>query len=237
MRTGEDSSQQGLTKTSAKLQATLLGGRAYDGCGFVYCFEDGETMRKTLFACMTVVVVAFAACSQKATPPPAAATTTAETPMVPVGTVKDVMKGIVDPTSKAIWDAVSTESGKNGIVEKVPKTDEEWAVIEHTALSLAEAANLLKVPGRHMSLPEQANTKSTPDAPELTPAQIEEKVNKDRGAWDVKADALRMTATKAVAAAKAHDKDGILNVGEEIDNACESCHKVYWYPDEVTAKQ
>ena len=37
---------------------------------------------------------------------------------------------------------------------------------------------------------------------------------------------------KAIAAAKAHDKDAVLNVGEEIDNACESCHKVYWYPDE-----
>ena len=194
-------------------------------------------MRKTLFAFMTIVTVAFAACTQKATPPPAAATTAAaETPMVPVGTVKDVMKGIVDPTSKAIWDAVGTESGKNGIVEKVPKTDDEWAVLEHSALSLAEAANLLKIPGRHIALPEQANDKTAKDAPELTPAQIEEKVNKDRGAWDVKADALRMTATKAIAAAKAHDKDGILNVGEEIDNACESCHKVYWYPDEVTAK-
>ena len=39
-------------------------------------------------------------------------------------------------------------------------------------------------------------------------------------------------AIKAIAAAKAHDKDAVLNVGEEIDNACESCHKVYWYPDE-----
>ena len=194
-------------------------------------------MQKTLFAFMTIVTVAFAACTQKATPPSAAAATaTAETPMVPVGTVKELMKGIVDPTSKTLWDAVGTESGKNGIVEKAPKTDEEWAVLEHNALSLAEAANLLKMPGRHMALPEQANTKTAPNAPELTPAQIEEKVNKDRGAWDAKADALRMTATKAVAAAKAHDKDGILNVGEEIDNACESCHKVYWYPDEVTAK-
>ena len=182
------------------------------------------------------LVVIVSACS-KATPPPTpASTASAETPMVPVGTVKDVMKGIVDPTSKAIWDAVGTESGKNGIVEKAPKTDEEWAVVEHSALSLAEAANLLKVPGRHMALPEQANAKTAPDAPELTPAQIEEKVNKDRGAWDSKADALRTTATKAIAAAKAHDKDGILNVGEEIDNACESCHKVYWYPDEVAPK-
>ena len=193
-------------------------------------------MRKTLFAFMTIVVLAFAGCTQKASPPPTAAATTTETPMVPVGTVKEVMKGIVDPTSKAIWDAVSTESGKNGVVEKVPKTDDEWAVVEHNALSLAEAANLLKIPGRHMALPEQANTKTAPDAPELTPAQIEEKVNKDRGAWDTKADALRATATKALAAAKAHDKDDILNVGEEIDNACESCHKVYWYPDDAAPK-
>jgi len=184
-----------------------------------------------------VFIVLVSACS-KSTPPPTPAATAAstETPMVPVGTVKEVMKGIVDPTSKAIWDSVGTESGPKGLVEKAPKTDEDWATIEHSALSLAEAANLLKIPGRHMSLPEQANAKTAPDAPELTPAQIEEKVNKDRGAWDAKADGLRTTATKAIAAAKAHDKDGILNIGEEIDNACESCHKVYWYPDDAAPK-
>src|SRR5262245_3472996 len=134
------------------------------------------------FIIMSLVVI-VSACS-KTTPPPTPAATTAssETPMVPVGTVKEVMKGIVDPTSKVLWDSVGTESGKNGLVEKAPKTDEEWAVLEHNALSLAEAANLLKIPGRHMSHPEEANTKTAKDAPELTPAQIEEKVNKDRGA-------------------------------------------------------
>ena len=171
---------------------------------------------------ITVFASAQAAC-KRATPAAAPAEATAD-PMVPVGTVKDVMKGIVDPTSKAIWDAVGTESGKNGLVEKAPKTDEEWAVVQYSALNLAEAANLLKIPGRRMSRPEEANAKSTPDAPELTPAQIEEKVNKDRAAWDTKADALQQTAAKALAAAKAHDKDGILSVGEEIDNACERCH-------------
>jgi hypothetical protein len=184
---------------------------------------------------VTVLISAQAAC-KRATPAATPEATTAPA-LVPVGTVKDVMKGIVDPTSKVIWDSVGTESGKNGLVDKAPKTDEEWAVVQHNALNLAEAANLLKIPGRKMSLPEEANAKSTPDAPELTPAQIDEKVNKDRAAWDKKADALQQTAAKALAAAKAHDKDGILNVGEEIDNACESCHKVYWYPDEVAPKQ
>ena len=100
------------------------------------------------------------------------------------------------------------------------------------ALTLAEVANLLKMPGRQVAKPEEANSKSQPDAPELTPVQIEEKINNDRAAWDKRADALQQTAIKAIAAAKAHDKDAVLNVGEEIDNACESCHKVYWYPDE-----
>jgi hypothetical protein len=149
-----------------------------------------------------------------------------------VGTVKQIMKGIVDPSSAAIWDAVSTESGPKGDIEKAPKTEEEWAKLEGQALTLAEVANLLKVPGRQVAKPEEANSKSQPDAPELTPVQIEEKINKDRAAWDKRADALQQTAIKAIAAAKAHDKDAVLNVGEEIDNACESCHKVYWYPDE-----
>ena len=33
-----------------------------------------------------------------------------------------------------------------------------------------------------------------------------------------------------------HDKDGLLDVGEALDSACESCHVVYWYPDEKKPK-
>ncbi len=179
---------------------------------------------------MATGVVSQSACTQAAPAPAAAATVSS--PANPVGTVKEIMKGIVDPSSAAIWDAVGTESGPKGVVEKSPKTNEEWAKLEGNALMLAEVANLLKMPGRHVAKTEEANSKTAADAPELTPVQIEEKINKDRAAWDKRADALQETAVKAMAAAKKHDKDGVLNVGEEIDNACESCHKIYWYPDE-----
>ncbi len=186
-----------------------------------------------LVVCTASFVVSQSACRQaESAPSAAAAATTRSTPIAPVGTVKQIMKGIVDPSSAAIWDAVSTETGPKGDIEKAPNTDEEWAKLEAQALTLAEVANLLKMPGRQVARPEEANSKSQPDAPELTPVQIEEKINKDRAAWDQKADVLQQTAIKAIAAAKAHDKDAVLNVGEEIDNACESCHKVYWYPDE-----
>jgi hypothetical protein len=190
---------------------------------------------RTVFSTLIVMsAVVGAACdaSKNASAGTAPAATVASSAMTPVGTVKEIMKGIVDPSSKEIWDSVGTESGPKGLIERSPKTDEEWAKIEGDALLLAEVANLLKMPGRHVALPEQANQKSQPDAPELTPVQIEEKIAKDRAAWEKKADALAATALKARAAAKAHDKDGLLNVGEEVDNACESCHLVYWYPDE-----
>jgi hypothetical protein len=191
-----------------------------------------RTVYSTLLVVSAVVVAACdvnkSASAGTATP----AATVASSAVTPVGTIKEIMKGIVDPSSKELWDAVGTESGPKGLVEKSPKTDEEWAKIEGDALVLAEVANLLKMPGRHVALPDQANLKSQPDAPELTPVQIEQKIAKDRAAWEKKADALQATSVKARAAAKAHDKDGLLNVGEEIDNACESCHLVYWYPDE-----
>ena len=170
----------------------------------------------------------------------AAASAAPVTPVVeasPVGTIKDVMKGIVDPNAMAIWDSVGAESAANGdVVEKAPKTDAEWAVVEHNALTLAEAANLLLTPGRPMSRPDEANSKSQPDAPELTPAQIEKKISDNRAEWVKHAKDLQATAVKAMAAAKAHDKDGLLDVGEAIDSACESCHVVYWYPDEKKPK-
>jgi cytochrome c556 len=146
------------------------------------------------------------------------------------------MKGIVDPNATALWDAVGTESTEQGIVEKSPKTDEDWEAVEHRALTLAEAANLLTTPGRPMAAADEGNYKSRPDAPELTPTQIQEKISKDPAAWTKHAEELQAAAVKAMAAAKSHDKEGLLNVGEVIDNACEGCHLVYWYPDDAAAK-
>jgi len=165
-------------------------------------------------------------------PAPAPSQPPAHGTEVPVGTLKEIMKGIVDANSAAIWEAVGSEEGPKGTIEKAPKTDEEWTKLEYNALVLAEVANLLKTPGRKVATPEEANATSQPGAPELTPAQIEQKVATDRAAWDSKVDAFQATAVKAIAAARAHDKDGILEVGSEIDGACEGCHKVYWYPDE-----
>ena len=92
-------------------------------------------------------MISQSACTKAAPPAAAATTTTSSSPIAPVGTVKQIMKGIVDPSSAAIWNAVSTESGPKGDIEKAPKMDEEWARLEGQALMLAEVGNLLKMRG------------------------------------------------------------------------------------------
>ena len=151
--------------------------------------------------------------------------------MTRVGTVKEIMEGIVDPSADVLWESVATNITAAGIEEKAPKTDDEWATVQHSALVLAEAVNLLKMRGREIARPGDANTKSGPDAPELTPAEIQEKVNRDWSLWITHANRLQETAIKAWGVANARDVNGIVDVGDAIDKACESCHLEYWYPD------
>jgi len=148
-----------------------------------------------------------------------------------VGTVKDIMEGIVDPSADVVWESVATNITAAGVEEKAPKTNDEWAAVQHSALMLAEAANLLKMSGREIARPGDANTKSGPDAPELTPHEIQEKVNRDWTLWITHADRLQETAIKAWRIANARDVSGIVEVGDAIDKACETCHLEYWYPD------
>ena len=147
-----------------------------------------------------------------------------------VGTVKEIMEGIVDPNADVLWESVATTISAAGVQEKAPTTDEEWAAVQHSALMLAEAVNLLKMRGREIARPGDAN-KSGPDAPELTPPEIREKVNRDWSLWITHANRLQETAIKAWQIANARDVNGIVEVGDALDKACESCHLEYWYPD------
>jgi hypothetical protein len=149
-----------------------------------------------------------------------------------VGTVKEIMQGIVDPSADVLWESVATSITAAGVEEKAPKTDDEWAVVQHSALMLAEAASLLKMEGRAIARPDEANTKSGSDAPELTPAEIQAKVDRDWSLWLKYADRLQEVAIKAWRVTNARDVNGVVEVGDALDKACERCHLQYWYPDD-----
>ena len=159
----------------------------------------------------------------------------AEAPsFTPVLSVKELMEHIVDPIADWIFDAAVVDVSEKGTVETLPLTDEDWTRVERGALILAESANLLKMP-RTMVPPGDESLKKQPGGPELTPAEIEAKVKKDPALWAKHADGLREAALESLKVIKARDAQGLFNVGDKIDKACENCHLEYWYPGDKKA--
>jgi hypothetical protein len=139
------------------------------------------------------------------------------------------MHDMIDPASDYVFNAVKTEVTKNGTVETVPRTDEDWEKVRIGAVTMAEGVYLLKIP-RPFAPPGDQNNSTGPDAAELSPAQIKAKLEADPVLWNAKIEALRNVGLEVMDIVRRKDTKELWDAGENLDQACESCHLIYWYP-------
>ena len=148
----------------------------------------------------------------------------------PVASFQEIMLAEVIPSSTALWNAVSTQSSAEGVVEHRPTTDEEWLDLRHQALILIEAGNLL-LDKHRLIVARGGKVKDAEQPGILGPAQIRQKMDADPARLARLIHALQDSTGKALAAIEAKNADALSEAGSDIDEACESCHKTYWYPD------
>jgi hypothetical protein len=127
----------------------------------------------------------------KAAPAPAAFNTTLAT--------KEVMAHVVAPAATAFWRSSGFVATRAGVQDLLPTTDAGWLVAENGAATVAEAGNLLMLPGRG------------PDDPE----------------WRKYAAQMSALGLAALAAADARSEDRMMEVGARLDEACDACHLKY----------
>jgi hypothetical protein len=63
------------------------------------------------------------------------------------------MNSVIDPNIDVVWNAVKTVIDHGKPIEHALSNDEEWAAVRHSALTVAEGANLLMMPGRPVAPP------------------------------------------------------------------------------------
>ena len=90
-----------------------------------------------------------------------------------------------------------------GVDHWEPRTDEEWAVVVNGAMTMTEAANLLMMGDRA----------------------------RDQDTWMQMAQGLVDAGRLALEAAEARDAEAVFALGEEVYNACDRCHNLYWVGD------
>ena len=67
-------------------------------------------------------------------------------------------------------------------------------------------------------------------ATELSPAQIQAKLEKDPVLWNAKIEALRNVGLEVMEIVKNKNVNELWDAGDNLDRACETCHVEYWYP-------
>lgn len=145
-----------------------------------------------LFICAVGLVVVAART-------PRTTTSSVDAPLAPVASVRQIMRGIVDPAATMVFGAVSTTVTTAGVEEKAPHTAEEWGAVANSAAALAEAGNLLRMGNRAV----------------------------DRGDWLTMSQRLTDAGTVALKAAEARDAKGVFASGEAIYESCSNCHSKY----------
>lgn len=166
-------------------------------------------MTRTLV--LTMLVVASVSCNR--------ASATADPPNAfaprPHANLAQMMRGIPFTFSNIVFDAQAQDPGAPRVPAEVTAGATEtfrnvyggWQEVENSALALAEAANLVMIPGRFCE-----NGKPVP-------------VHEDT--YRKAAEGLAAAGRAAFAAAQSKNMDKMIEVSETVSIACSNCHEPY----------
>jgi plastocyanin len=176
------------------------------------------------------LALALTACDLAPKQPPASepATSAPAGEFSPTATVQDIMLAMVDPKADAIWNSVATVVTLEGTEEKRPQTEEDWIALRHDAITLVEATNLLLMMDRKVAKP---GVKSENPGIELEPEDIQKRIEQDPETWKKMVHGLHDASVVMLEAVDARNVDMLFDNGGNLDAACETCHRQYWYPD------
>ena len=110
----------------------------------------------------------------------------------------EVMAHVMNPQAYAFWAGSGSRLTAKGWEDLSPKTEAEWKRVEDGAAAVVVATNTLMLP-----------------AYERQP----------RAEWDKDARLVADIALRGKAAAERHDTAAISQISDELDVACDVCHK------------
>ena len=116
-----------------------------------------------------------------------------------LASVEDLMEGVVEPSSKKLFEIGGLQSSATGSQKIAPKDDEEWSQVKHSAMAVAEVGNILK--------------SFEPRAREAD--------------WNKNAQDLIDSALAVSRGVDARNPDAVFEAGGHLYDACTACHMKY----------
>jgi hypothetical protein len=167
-------------------------------------------MQKSPLFPVILLISSYFPGSVKAQSPGRGPTSTSQVP----ANLAQLMKGIMFPASNVIFAAqtenptdVKPAPDPSMATNPLASSYGKWQAVENSALAIAEAANLLTIPGRKCS-----NGLAVPLR------------NAD---WAKLVQGLREAGLTASKAAQSKNQENIIAAADSLTTACENCHEKY----------
>jgi hypothetical protein len=112
----------------------------------------------------------------------------------------ELMHHVIDPAAFMLWRGAGTEVTEAGERDLSPTTEEGWKTVEDGAAMVAEAGNLLLLPGR---------------------------AREPEAEWNRLSKLMSQRALEAKAAVEKRDKQAVFDTGGRLYEVCQECHRKY----------
>lgn len=144
------------------------------------------------------------------------------------------MLSLIAPAYDGIWSSVSTSVTTAGTEKQQPHTDEEWATARRHATTLIDAAIRLSEGGRLVAI---KGSKFEIQGIKKSPEEIQQLIDAQPEIFFRYAQQFQATTEETLAAIDARNPTALLELGGRVDESCEQCHKIFWYPNQLKSKQ
>ena len=151
------------------------------------------------------VLLLLAACSPSSETTPSATAGAGAAAYNTTLDMAELMRYVVEPAADVLWDNAGWINDAEGYRELYPTTEEAWDQLIAYAATVAEAGNLLLLPGRAV----------------------------DNDAWAVYSEGMAAAGLTAMESLKARDNEAFFQAGAELYSVCRACHQAY-NPDIVS---
>jgi hypothetical protein len=157
--------------------------------------------------------------------PPAAPTKTASV------NLQLTMLTKVNPQGLALWDITNKAIDDEGNVDAKKISAKQWAALLDIGKSLEESGRLLAT-NKVIAAEPGAKLQDEGNQGASTVKDVQRYIDTKPVLFRTHALILQKTGADVTEAATKHDAKKLGTVSSELDTVCESCHVIFWYPQE-----
>jgi len=142
----------------------------------------------------------------------------------------------VNPNALALWDATNKAQDDNGNLDPRKLNADAWGRIVDMGKAIEEGGKALATTNGVIAAAPGAKLQDENNPGASKAADVQRYLNAKPAEFRKHALELQKTGAGIVEAATKHDGKKLAGLSDSLDEVCESCHTIFWYPQQNGGK-